>query len=321
MKKKSNPLVSYIIPSYNHAKYIAQAIESVLDQSYDNIELIIVDDGSSDNSKVVISMYVDNPRVKIIFNEKNIGQSASINKALSLVNGRFVGFLPSDDWIHPEKVSLQMKKFSEVSANVGVIYGRGCRFFEEPDGKIKYINTEYKHERGNIAQSLILRGNFIYPITPLFKVECFDDFPFDESYVAEGESIYMKIALKYEFDYVDEVVGYMRDHPHNTGKMTDLMYEQNLRYLSEYFSRNDLPKEIKSLRSYRIAKLKKIKGMEYVISRGEFVKGRKLLLEATKLDMNYIFEKKFVLALLVSILPFGLGKTLISKLYKRKEKY
>ena len=81
---ENDPLVSVIIPSYNHAQWIGNAIESVLNQTYKNIELIIVDDGSTDNSKQVISKYLGDPRIKAIFKENNKGQSHSFNIAIDL---------------------------------------------------------------------------------------------------------------------------------------------------------------------------------------------------------------------------------------------
>lgn len=316
-----NPLVSYIIPSYNHCRYIEQAINSVLQQTYDNIELIIIDDGSTDETKQVLKQYQYNPKVYIVFNESNLGQSATLNKALRIAKGDFIGFLPSDDWLSVNKVELQVKLFLKSPSSVGVIYGKGARVFDSSSGERKVVNTEYEMLRGNLAVELIKRGNFIYPITPLFRKECFDDFPPDESYRAEGEAIYQKIALKYEFDYVDEVVGFMRDHPNNTGKMTDLMYEQNLRYLTEYFERTDLPPEVVSLKGYRIGKLKKIKAMEFIISRKQFKKGRKLLSEALVLDKSYFKDMKVMVALLLSILPAFVSRIIIDLIYTKKEKY
>src|SRR6056297_934697 len=120
-----NPLVSVIIPSYNHAQYIESAIESVLAQTYPNIELIIVDDGSSDNSHEVIRKYEEHPQISIILNKKNKGQSAVINQALATSSGKYIAILPSDDWFLPEKIALQVAKMEACDQEVGVVYAAG----------------------------------------------------------------------------------------------------------------------------------------------------------------------------------------------------
>ncbi|QOD11856.1 glycosyltransferase [Psychrobacter sp. 28M-43] len=318
---KKNPLVTYIIPSYNHALYIEQAIESVLKQTYEPIELIIIDDGSKDNTKEVLMKYSNHQNIQIIFNEINLRQSATVNKALKLAKGEFIGLLPSDDWLLPNKVQLQIEKFSQVHKNVGVVYGKGARFFENNDGSSELVETAYHMYKGKITEPLISNGNFIYPITPLFRRNCFQKYPFDESYTAEGEAIYLKLSLSFDFDYVDEVVGVMRDHIGNTGKITDLMYEENLRYLTEFFERDDLPQNIKLLRKPRIAMLKKIKAMEMMINKREYRKGRKLAIQAIRLQPKYIANFKFMTSTLMTFLPDVLTDTLLENFYKKKRSY
>jgi glycosyltransferase involved in cell wall biosynthesis len=318
----SNPLVSYIIPSYNHAQYISKAIDSVLSQTYQPIELIIVDDGSSDNTREVLLQYENHPDITIIFNEINLRQSATVNKALKIAKGEFIGLLPSDDWLLPEKVELQMKKFSTVGTEVGVIYARGARFFEgETKQNNQLIETQYNMKKGFITKNLIQEGNFIYPITPLFRKECFEKYPFDESYTAEGEAIYLKISLSYQFDYITDVVGVMRDHVDNTGKKTDIMYEQNMRYRIEFMELGDVPPEIKLLKNEWLGELLKIKAMELIASKKEYSKGRSLAINALKHQPSYLTNPKFIICLFISCLPSKVADFLIENFYKRKSNY
>ena len=318
---KNNPLVSYIIPSYNHAQYIEQAIDSVLNQNYEPIELIVVDDGSKDNTAEVVEKYQNNPRVTIILNQKNSGQSVVVNQALKIAKGVYVGMLPSDDWLLPDKTQLQVNKFGSVGEEVGIVYGKGARFFEYEDGRSEIIETNYDMQRGKITADLVMQGNFIYPITPLFRKECFERYPFDESYTAEGEAIYLKLSLSYQFDFVEEVVGVMRDHLDNTGKKTDLMYEENLRYLNDFFAREDLPEEVRSLKNKRLATLHKIKAMEMVLLKQNYGKGRSLALKALSLYPGYIMNAKFILALILTYLPKSLLDYLLSRFYRQAKDY
>ena len=102
-----NDLVSIIMPSYNTAAYIGKSIESVLNQTYDNWELIIIDDCSTDNTDDVVSVYIDD-RIVYLKNEVNSGAAMSRNKALREAKGRWIAFLDSDDLWMPEKLERQI---------------------------------------------------------------------------------------------------------------------------------------------------------------------------------------------------------------------
>lgn len=104
----STDLVSIIMPSYNTAPYIQKTIQSVLDQTYKNWELIIVDDCSNDNTDVILSKVAD-PRIKYFKNEKNLGAAVSRNRALCEAKGRWIAFLDSDDLWMPEKLDKQIR--------------------------------------------------------------------------------------------------------------------------------------------------------------------------------------------------------------------
>lgn len=302
-------LVTIIIPSYNHAQYVEKAIASALAQTHTNIELIVVDDGSSDRTHAVLGKYVDLPNVKIILNKKNRGQSAVLNQALDIAKGDFISLLPSDDWYLPHKTEVQLKKFEMVPDRVGIVYGTGVRFYEDT-GEEKVVTV--KKYRGNILKELLTEPFCVYPITPLFRRECFDKVRFDESYTAEGEALYVKLAIYYEFDYVDEPVAVMRDHSYNVGKNTDLMYEENLRYWTEFFELPDLPEEIRSLKSSRISQLKRLKGLEKISKYNNYKEGRRLLLEALSLRPLYIFDKRILPALFITLLPVSWARKIIA---------
>lgn len=105
-------LVSVIMPCYNAAAYIGETIESVLAQTYTNWELLIVDDCSTDDSLAVIARY-DDPRIRVLKNEKNSGAAVTRNNAIEAANGRFMAFLDSDDLWHPEKLAEQLAFMAE----------------------------------------------------------------------------------------------------------------------------------------------------------------------------------------------------------------
>ena len=101
-----DPLVSVVIPTYNYAKYIAAAINSVLKQSYRNIELIVIDDGSTDDTADVIAIYEGKLRY---YFQKNQGLSAARNKGIELSNGRYIQFLDSDDILGADSIRSKVQ--------------------------------------------------------------------------------------------------------------------------------------------------------------------------------------------------------------------
>ncbi len=105
-------LVSIIMPSYNTGKYIAESLQSVLNQTYENWELLIVDDHSTDDTDVVIGLFHDE-RIRYIKNERNLGAAVSRNVALRLAKGRWIAFLDSDDLWVPEKLEKQINYMLE----------------------------------------------------------------------------------------------------------------------------------------------------------------------------------------------------------------
>ncbi len=108
----NNNLISVIMPSYNTGKYISESIKSVLAQTYENWELIIVDDCSTDDTESVVKSFED-PRIIYIRNEKNSGAAVSRNRALQEAKGKWIAFLDSDDLWLPQKLELQLNFMRE----------------------------------------------------------------------------------------------------------------------------------------------------------------------------------------------------------------
>src|ERR1700738_3854186 len=96
------PRVSVVIPNYNHARYLRQRVDSVLQQSYQDFEVILMDDCSTDDSRIVISEYANDPRIRISLNEKNSGSAfKQWNKGVGLARGEYVWIAESDDYADP----------------------------------------------------------------------------------------------------------------------------------------------------------------------------------------------------------------------------
>lgn len=162
--RKEKGLVSIIMPSYNTSKYISETIDSVINQTYKNWELIIVDDCSNDNTDKVIKKYLKDKRIKYYKNEKNSGAAISRNKALKLANGEYIAFLDSDDLWEKEKLEKQIK------------------FMEENNYYFSYTKYELIDEKSNSLNKVVSGPkkitktgmyNFCYPgcLTVMYNQE------------------------------------------------------------------------------------------------------------------------------------------------------
>lgn len=132
-----NELVSVILPTYNRIKTIQRSIDSVLDQTYKNIELIIVDDNSTDGTFDLISeLYGDDERIIYIMNDSNMGPSGARNAGVDAAHGEFIAFQDSDDIWHPDKLEKQMAIFENAGDEIGMVY---CQYALFKDGIQKTI--------------------------------------------------------------------------------------------------------------------------------------------------------------------------------------
>lgn len=196
------PKVSVIIPTYNRATLLPRAVNSVLNQTYRDFELIIVDDGSTDNTKEVIRKYKD-PRIQYIKHDKNKGGSAARNLGIKMAKGEYIAFLDSDDEWLPEKIYLQLDKLKATSSKVGAVYS-GIKWIHDKNEKI--VHCMIPNLRGDLYVDN-LTGCFMGQ-TPLVKRECFDDgISYDESLQSHQDwDLWIRISKKYDLDYVEELL-------------------------------------------------------------------------------------------------------------------
>lgn len=113
------PRVSIIIPAYNGEAYIQQAVESVLHQTYPDWELIVVDDGSTDNTRHVLQQYRN--KLRYLYQD-NQGVAAARNRGILEAKGKFIAFLDQDDWFLPDKLALQVASFDTLSSIIGIVH-------------------------------------------------------------------------------------------------------------------------------------------------------------------------------------------------------
>lgn len=155
---QQNPLVSVIIGNYNYGHFIAEAIDSVLQQTYRHFELIVVDDGSTDGSREVIRAYGEN--LTAIF-QPNGGQGAAFNTGITQAQGEIVCFLDADDYYHPDKLSKIVAAFRDHPQWVQISHGRIA-----VDRQGNHVGLGSKtHNQGDVSQLLLQWGRYAMAIT------------------------------------------------------------------------------------------------------------------------------------------------------------
>lgn len=206
MMKEGIP-VSIVLPTYNRAGKIGNAIESVLRSTYPHFELLIIDDGSVDETETVVSSYQDK-RIKYYKMSQNGGQSKARNYGMQISQYDYIAFEDSDDLWRPEKLELQMQAILSADADVGFAYHKlrydlgGGRSFILPDEKVA---TEKKN--GGIYAQL-LWDNLVGMPTLLVKKECIKAVGYlDESLQSlEDYDFALRLAQRYKAIFLDEIL-------------------------------------------------------------------------------------------------------------------
>jgi glycosyltransferase involved in cell wall biosynthesis len=185
------PLVSVIMPAYNSSGHIAKAIESVLDQSYQNFELIIVDDGSTDNTKEIIAGFKDN-RIKYFYKE-NAGASSARNLAVQNSRGTFIVILDSDDMMAPDFILRHITEF-ENHPDVDLIY---CddQLIDDEDRPIRVIVRPEYTKRELLIRDLFRCGFPVVPFRTCIRRDVFDTIGFYDETLRVAEDYDMMRRL------------------------------------------------------------------------------------------------------------------------------
>lgn len=172
MSEASKPTVSVVIATYNRSSLLGRSIRSVLEQTYTDLELIVVDDASSDNTAEVVLRFSDR-RIRYIRRDRNGSCPAARNTGLIASTGKFVAFNDDDDEWSPDKLERQMKVFEIAPAQVGVVY---CDFWVVRNGeKELYRATHIMPEDGTpFRRALAFPESGIWLQTAVFRRECFE---------------------------------------------------------------------------------------------------------------------------------------------------
>lgn len=274
---QDNPLVTVICLCYNQQEYILESLFSVINQDYPRIELIIVDDCSTDNSKAVIEKWrFDFPKIQFIANDTNLGNTKSFNKALKKAKGEYIIDLAADDVLLPHCVSSQINAFKNTAyKNIGIVYGNVELITEKGIFDSNYFTVDHYKKvinpriTGNIYESVLTGGDCMCSVSSMVKKTVFNSLNgYDESLAYEDLDFWIRASRVYDFDFIDEILIQKRTVEHSLG--------------SHFFKKND-------------AKARKINHSTYLILKKAFAlnktkKENKALLKRIHFELILAFK-------------------------------
>jgi len=243
--------VSVIMPTFNNAKYIASAIDSVLAQTFQNFELIVVDDGSTDNTKQIMDAYLKtDSRIKYVYQENSGGAARPKNTGIKIAGGIYIAVLDSDDIWLPSKLERQVRVLKKSEDSTGLV---SCSFLVKKDGKIQgkiFINQYSKQLQNIMLRDYLGPGSCVlYKKTALDKVGLFDE----NLRTSQDWEMRIRLLQFYEVSVVNQPLVIYLLHQENISNLSiDVrekdyeyifnkhinLYERNSNLLSSYFYYN-----------------------------------------------------------------------------------
>jgi len=193
----SSPAVSVLMPAYNAQKYIGEAIESILNQTYKDFELIIIDDNSSDTTwKTILRYQKKDLRIHAYRNEKNLKLSNTLNKGIALAKGKYIARMDADDWSYPDRLQKQVS-FMEKHPKVGIV--GGAMEIMKADGSV-VAKREYNLTDAEIRKYLFIYSPYSHPLVMLRKNILLKTDLYNTIYnPAEDYDLYFQIGMYSQF--------------------------------------------------------------------------------------------------------------------------
>lgn len=272
-----NELTSIIMPAYNAEKYIAMSIMSAIQQTYARIELIIVDDGSSDNTRAIISKYAGNypDKVKFKFREENGGTAAALNDAIELATGQYICWLSADDLYTDDMVETQIR-WLKNNVKYDAVFSR-CAYIDEHNNFLSELTYDenFIREMKNMSAviSALLYGNFWHGCSVLAKAECFKrEERFNEIYRGSQDyDFWIRMAADYNIGYIDQINVFSRVHDGQGSKRINcnldeikvffsILKRENI--MTKLFARMEKSYTFENLKPYILHRINKYQGME-----------------------------------------------------------
>lgn len=296
------PRVSVVLLAWQQRAFIEEAIASVLEQTYPNVELIIVDNGSTDGTPGLLrSEYADRPNVLLLLDYTNSSITKPLNDAIRASSGLYISLLYADDLYLPDKLARQVRAFADLPADYGVVHGPGIAV--NIDTGERWVQRSFEGS-GYVLPSLLSEcPAHVHPISPLIRRDCFETHPFREELFVEGESIFLRFAITHKFHYLSEPLVVMREHRQNMGKAVLRNTMTGLDGM-DLLERDPLfPADLRPLLDRARGSALRTLGWWAVRIAEDPHLARESLARAATLDPSRRFHPRMIASLLLSLLP------------------
>lgn len=275
---KTSPLVSIVVPCYNHQDFVKKCLNSVICQTYKNIEIIVIDDGSTDKTPEILQAMAAENKF-IIRLQKNIGLSKTLNKAIkSYAHGKYISVIASDDYWELDKISKQVI-FLEASDNYALVFGK-AKIVDADDIVLGNLGDQMPDSL--TFDSLIL-DNKVIASTTMFRKDVWELVGgFNEDSYIEDWDLWLKMAEKFKIGFINENLGFYRRHGSNMSN--NLLRMEN--------SKTDILKQWSSKSIYPIAIKRHILLKSNILARNS----KMLVLQILFKNIKYIFNIRYFTA-------------------------
>ena len=283
------PKVSIILPTYNRAHLLGRAMQSVINQTYQDFELIVVDDGSKDDTKDLALRFVSK-KIKYIRNRENMGVSAARNIGIKLALGEYISFQDSDDVWVPDKLEKQIRFLETAQPEVGIVHAG--RYIFDNNKKIYWPPDRLHPKEGDVFGRLI-RTNFMSAPISLNKKECFSKAGlFNENLRAlEDWELFIRFSRYFHFGYINEPLMEVYKQPDSLMKKLDVCTEAYKKIMELHFE--DISKQGEAVLATHYFRLGHL-----LCSQGELNKGRHYFIRSIK---TYSLAFKAPTAFIISL--------------------
>ncbi|MFC7773232.1 glycosyltransferase family 2 protein [Flavobacterium sp. GCM10027622] len=209
------PIVSVICLCYNHEEYVTDALDSIIKQTYDEIEIIIIDDCSTDKSVEKIELWLQNhPEIVFIQNKANLGNTKSFNIAAKQASGEYLIDFATDDLLIENCIKKQVDRFqNSIYKNLGLVYGNTLLVNEKGEFHSYFFDVDHnektivKRPTGRIFDHVIDTGKAICSVSGMVSKKAFDELNgYDEQLAYEDLDLWVRLSYEYEIDYIDSVL-------------------------------------------------------------------------------------------------------------------
>ncbi len=265
------PKVSVIIPAYNMARYTVEAIKSVLNQTFKDYEIVVVDDGSTDNTKELLQPYIESHQITYIYKE-NGGACSARNVGIRVSRGEYIAFLDCDDLWLPKKLEISIDLL-DSHPEIGFVYSRAIIIDKKGDNL--WFSKERCYSGENALEKLIFR-NFIRSSSPVVRKECFKKVGlFDETIFHPADrDMWLRISEYFPIKYINiPLIKYRVGEWSYFERNIELAKAESLKVLEKTFERHKFPKRVKG------------RAIAYIYLNSSLAYSRKLELQKAKKEI------------------------------------